>query len=491
MDYKKIKQLEEATARLTTFHDHLHTIGRFPHEGQLLLARATLNSYFGQPPVVWAQCGRNFGKSTGALYIAVRRAIQIPRSQCALISFEQQNAKDVYWTSYMLEEMIPEQFILEKNKTELRITLDNKSFLKIGGSDNYAALRGVKPNFLVTEESQDWKKEAWVAMEPNLVAKKAPVLHIGTPADKECWWTERREFILSEIRRGNRRYTYMELPTYHNPEMNKELLDEIKRGHLDRGEEAIWRREYLAEYVPGGATAIWGTLWDRRKFRRTDDELLYLLSRNRHSLRWYVVADPGTTSCFGVLFIAYNPVTCEVFIVREIYEQDRSRTSSSQIWDRIVNVCRELFPDAHRDVWRRVADEAAAWFINEISYNYGYNFRPTQKHLKPQEQNISLIRDMLFHERLYYSDKLRWFPWEMDNYVTDENGKLPKENDHLIDCLCYFVADSNYRFVEGVARTTEMIGRTPEQEFLLRTGDDWDKNIADLGNYDYGRDWLY
>ena len=491
MDLKKLKAFEESTARLTTFHDHLHEKKHFPHKGQLLVARALNDTYFGNPPVVWAQCGRNFGKSTGcAAYNSIRRAITIPNQQCYIISHEAKNTREIYWDSYMLEDMLPKQYVTSINKTSARVEFDNRSFIKLDGADNVPSLRGYKPSFLVTEESQNWKKDAWIAMEPNVLAKKAPVLHIGTPPDKECWFTERREFILAEIKRGNRRYTYMELPTDYNPHMSKDLLEELKRGHLDRGEEAIWLREYMAKYVPGGATAVWGTLWDRRKFVRKDDELIYLCRKNANALQWYVIADPGTTSCFAVLFIAYNPVTCEVFILREIYERDRSRASSSQIWDRIVEITSELRPQMPLTSWFLVADEAAAWFINEISYNYGHYFRPTQKHLKPQEQNISIIRDILYHQRVYYSDLLRYFPWEMDNYVTDENGKLPKANDHLIDGLCYFVADSNYRFVEGTTPLEPFKARTPEQEFANRD-DSWDKNIGDLGNYDYSRDWLY
>lgn len=440
------------------------------------------------------QWGRNGGKSYGAGgYLTTRYAIENPNTQNYIIAPERKQAYEIYWASGLIQNMIPRHLLLDGddglNKSELRLLLKNGSFIKLDGADNHKALRGYKPNFLVADEFQDWLEESWIAMEPNLLAKNATAVLIGTPPDRECFYTRRRDFVLSELKRGNKRYFYMECPTALNPIFTKEMLDEIHRGFIERQEEAIWRREYMAEYVPGGASAVWGTLWNRRKFTQPHDELIGLIFRDINSWRFFTVCDPGTTSCFAVLFAAYNPYTQSIVLLDEIYEKDRNKTSSSQIWERIIAKEQALYPNHPPRTFFRIADEAAAWFINEISHNYREAITPTQKQSRKKDQNISLAKDIMFHDKVRCSSKLDKFFYEMDNFVTKDNGDYPDEDDHLIDDFLYLIAGSGYSFVERAQNPDLLDYKTRLIHSVTRN--DWDNSVAGLEQYDFSVDWMH
>ena len=38
--------------------------------------------------------------------------------------------------------------------------------------------------------------------------------------------------------------------------------------------------------------------------------------------------------------------------------------------------------------------------------------------------------------------------WEIQNYVKDSKGNIPKVNDHLVDCWRYLNAAANYNMLE-------------------------------------------
>lgn len=448
----KITALKSAHERIKLFHNHLKGHQWYPHEGQVELIRAVFND--GKTDA-WAQCGRSFGKSHAARYIATRYALSRPNSACYVVAPERKQAYEIHWIApdNNITTAIPRELLLDGdeafNKSELRINFKNGSFIKLDGSDNISALRGYKPHLFIADEFQSWKPEAWQAMEPNFIANQSTVVRIGTPPDRECYYTEQLAFFQKQERAGHPRYFFMRMPTASNPKLDKERLEELRRGFLERGEEAIWRREYMAEFVPGGASAVFGTLWDRTKTVVGHGALLKALEGDINQLKWFTICDPGTTSCFAVLFCAYNPYTAELFLLDEIYERDRNKTSSTQIWQRIEQREKLLCPQAQ---WRRYADEAAAWFINEISFNYRISINKTNKAVHSKESMIGLFKDVLLHELVRVSDKCKMFMFEIENYVTDDRNRLPDKDDHLLDCLFYALSACNYKLVEKLKK---------------------------------------
>lgn len=434
-----------ALSSIRAYADRLRKLHELfkPHDGQITAGRA----YFDQgAKQIMLQCGRNFGKSLFGTYCAVRHAILNNNAAIYIIGPKQKQQSEIIWHSGYLRNMIPKEFLGRGNESfnqaQLRVWFDTGSFIKIDGSDNEDDLRGYKPDLLIIDEFKDWKREAFQAMEPNLKAKNASVIMVGTPPDAECFYTEMRKFIMSKQVAGDKKYFYLELPTSTNPHISCELLEETRYDMVQRGEEAIWEREYMARFVPGGASSVFPK-FSRPTHVRPHTQLMKMIRKDIRKLQWFCVFDPGTTTVFAALFGCINPFTGQVILLDEIYERDRALCSTTQIWERSCRMIDDL--NAYPEQWTFVYDEAAAWFAVEVSDRYGVALIPTQKRLVGRDSQISLIRDLMrIPNRLLVSDRCGMFIHETENYITDKSNKLPRKDDHLIDCFRYLLSTANY-----------------------------------------------
>lgn len=69
------------------------------------------------------------------------------------------------------------------------------------------------------------------------------------------------------------------------------------------------------------------------------------------------------------------------------------------------------------------------------------------------ESGIYQCQELLYQGRLRVFDTLQNFVDEFNYYRRDDNGKIIKENDHLMDCMRYVVADyERYSSVKPVDR---------------------------------------
>ncbi len=71
---------------------------------------------------------------------------------------------------------------------------------------------------------------------------------------------------------------------------------------------------------------------------------------------------------------------------------------------------------------------------------------PTNKKLADKDNGLSLIKDQMLEGRVVVSNSCEKLIWEIERYVKDKNGNIPKKNDHLIDIWRYVNAAIGYRF---------------------------------------------
>lgn len=466
-------------ADLETYHRVLTDLhSRWtPHAGQIEVGKVLLNDIVDQ---VFLENGRNWGKTDFIAYLLWRIANLNPGSENYYFLPLQNQGREIIWASKRIQNFGNQDWIKSINEVEMRITYHNDSFVKVDGSDNVDKYRGVKMTkggILCLDEYKDFRPEFYPAIDPNLL--NAKLIIVGTPPEGDNHFTETAD----EFNR-NPQKRYFNQPSERNPHISRDWLDRKRKELYDKGEGNIWEREYMARRVKGGKSSILPQSASLEPIpQRT---MLHSIARDRKKLQWFCIADPGTTTCFAVLFLALNPNTMRVMAFEAIYETDPTKTGVKQIGPQIVETKNRLAPEAE---WEYVCDEAASWFIKEMYDETGISFTPTTKSAVAKETGLSQIKGILTaklldvagrespaggrkHESFEQAEALLW---EMQNYVKDKKGKIPKGNDHLIDCLRYFLAASLYQTTPDKppedSTKSERRGYTPEEDLEAEDDD--------------------
>jgi hypothetical protein len=423
--------------------------------------------------LIFVPCGRKFGKSELAGYVLWRHALLNPGSACYYIAPEGSHGRKIMWDTQRLQRFLgkdSEKYLNgNPNNLEMKVKFKNGSFIQIFGSENWAAANGLTPAIVVYDEFKIFNPKFHIEMDPNRAAKSAPLVLIGTMPKVGDRNKEQYEALLEYARHNPdntavHTYTTFDNPINLLPDRKEAIMEQIKILRA-RGEEDVIQREYYSKIVPGGSRAVFPMLSEKDHIL-PHHELIKEISRDLSKLEWYCIADPGTSTCFGALFIALNPYTKVVYILNEIYEKDQQKTSTRQIYTRMQENMKILYPKGNiLDDWYKTADEAAAWFIAEVMDQFFIYFSPTDKYHNKKEEGLSLIKDQLIHGLIKISDRCKHLFKEMQEYAKNDQGGIPKKNDHLIDCLRYFNGSSQYNMheiimaVQRKAENSEMIKR--------------------------------
>lgn len=431
----QIKELQRIASGLEKLHKKWT-----PHQAQITIGRALI--YEGCRDIM-AVCGRNFGKSELMAYLLWRWAWTFPGSENYYFAPFMKQAREIMWASKRIQTFGPWEWVESVNETEMRIRFNNGSFIKLEGSDNDQALRGIKPRgVIIYDEYKDFRPEFHDAFDPNRAAFNAPLLVIGTPPEFENHFTAMEANFSTDPKKR-----FFRFPTSSNPHIAADWLDAKKTELYEKGEGDKWEREYMALNVRGGASRIFPML-DPATHVYAHKDLVARIAKDRRKLEWFAWADPAGASCFAVLYVAINPFSREIYILDEIYETSQAEMTVVKIGHRIQAMTAELYSNA--DAWRLGYDEAETWFANEMLSHFELSFEPTQKARSDKMTGLSLIKDALLAGKVFMSDRCKKLFWEMDQYRKDSNGKIPKLNDHLIDCLRYVLTAAHYGLTENL-----------------------------------------
>lgn len=383
--------------------------------------------------VVFVELGRKAGKTEIIAYFLWRLALTRPGGYYYFAP-EQKQAKEIIWASGRLQEFGPRSYLEgNPNNTEMRVRFRNGSFIKVDGSDNFNAYRGIEPHGAAYDEFRDFRPEFHRAMGPNLGVYLAPLLICGTPP--EVMELEHYDAMAEQAKRAG---AYFNFPSWCNPHFSKVWLKEEKFKLISRGEGDVWEREYGARRVAGGSKAIF-PMFDRKKHIKPHAEIMARVSRDRKKLHWQVIADPGNATVFCLNFRAINPYTREVFHLDEIYERNQAETSTSKVIPRCLAKLEELCPgyEVYKIEWDLIYDEAGLWFAVESSNSFDLQWHPTNKAMKNKDDGLSLMKDQMIHMKFIMSDRCINGAKEIEGYLKDKHGKPVKLNDHYIDTCRY------------------------------------------------------
>ena len=524
-------RLDGFFARQARLEWELHQYWK-PHNGQVPIFQSLFRDW---TRYIFMQFGRKAGKTSGAIAAMYEWAILFPDSQIYYIADTMKHGAELIWENGRLPRFFTkcvrlpgennadferrkawgaamyDKYILKATNDDYRLHFKNGSFIKIDGSEQYSNADGIEPDLLVYDEFKHHDPRYHEAAEPNLRVKKAPLLILGTPPDQPNTYYEK---IANQFKRLS--YAkWMKIPSYANNILypggkdDPEFQEEYNKYLPD--DEDVAQRELMAEIVVAGSKSLFPTLVlpdmnpeadEDNKVRpgsftkhwRPYEEVRKAIFRDFKSYDFHIIFDPASASTFGVLLLALNKYTRKVTALDCIYERDIAEMSTMMIMPRALAKMDEIEEDKAN--WTMTYDNAAKWFQNEVQYNYHdatFSLTPCDKDLKNKEAKLGQIKEMLKWGYFEMTDRCWFLLWEMMGYRKDEKGRIPKENDHLIDCLRYGLNAMGYDFNE-----TNKKEKT-EDEKLIRVemeniGDNngfYEFNNMNKGEYDdgYDDDW--
>lgn len=440
---------------MTKFYDRINNVHKRPlHKAQIAIAK----DYFVRGKrLCMSQWARDLGKTEAILYIASVACALNDNFWVMIVCPEAKQGRKIYASKDRLKNYPPPEYIVDYNITDQKLTFANGSIITVEGCENYEALRGSKPDLVIYDEFQHHSKEFHVeVMSPNTTRDFISLLVFGTPPkQRSAYYNQFKEELLERIKEGSSDESYSEYDIYNSTIHNKARLDQRRIELFKAGDEAVWYREYMGKSVFGGEGVVFPK-WNPKIHVKPHEVVMSYLEKDRKKLKWFTICDPGSSSCFAVLFVCYNPFTQQLFLLDEIYEKDRNRTDSRQIWNRIRAKEKELHPTSELNDWKRYYDEAAAWFRNEIGAMHRgvrLSLSPTNKQSSNADTDISRIKMAMAQEgALTVSDRCKMFQWEVESYVTKENSVgdivYMDINDHLIDCTKYLMQVCGWTLME-------------------------------------------
>jgi hypothetical protein len=425
---------------LATVLEDLHSVWQ-PHTSQIDVGHSLF--YQGKRRVM-VRCGRKWGKTELSIYILYRWALTTPNGQFYYIAPFYNQASEIIWKPNRLQNFLGKnrnKYVESIHETDKRIIFKNGSFIKLVGSDNYESGRGFNPDGAVYDEFKDHDYRFHQGFSDNLLAKKAPLVIVGTPPEIFDHFFVRTEEDFKLDPRG----AYFKRPTHSNPYIDKEELELEKTSAIAKGEWSKYMREIEAEIVPGGANAIFpmleiprynesGNFVGESRHVKAHNSLINEVAQSWRDWQYYVAYDPGSATCFAAIFAAVNRYSKKVIILDEIYEKRKMEMSTRKIYPRAMEKMKTLIPRAD---WGEYYDYAATWFQNEVQSEYRRSIIPCTKDINKKEEKLSSIKDFLLEDLFIMSDRCKGLISEMSTYATDENGKIPKINDHAIDAVRY------------------------------------------------------
>ena len=399
---------------------------------------------------IFIRKGRKAGGTETVMYPLVRIAALIPNSSCFLIGPTLVQQSEIVWENRRLQQFIPSEWGVQFHEQQKRARFPNESFIKIDGAEDPERARGYQPDIVVWDERKDHNDRALENCYPNLLAKNGIWIELGSPPTTKTNGYYKQEMIARE----DPDWKVFHWTIWDNIFIPNEDKEREKKKYYDMKMGHIWESEYEARYVFDGGRKVIPNFRDHHKAPRS--VLLQKLERDKKSLKWVTCIDPGYATCFAVLFVAYNPYTSEIFFLDEIYSKEKADNSAKDMWPLIEKKQKQLWSGD----WETLYDSAALSFAVEVRAMLKEEGRtvklvPTKKEKGDEDAYFRVING-IFSDlgQGWVAEECKDFIWEMEDYETDENGKYPNLNNHLLDDARYIVKYLRYSHRLKQAGTT-------------------------------------
>lgn len=401
-------------------------------------------------------CGRQVGKTTGAINEIIKQALLNPKTTNWYCSPTYTQSERIAWS--MLLKYLPREAIVSKNEQSLTVQLHNGSSISLMGADKEDSLRGVKLNFCIMDECRDIKPNVWPSIiSPMLIvasgmcsvcenrvdygqtctkpdSKTGEIcgrvnmngrcLFISTAAGDENFIEKLYDFANEESQKSD--WQTWRFPTHYSPYVSKQALEKEEDRHRRNGTYNIFRREFLAERV-----SEQGAVYENF------DPTIHVLHPPYQPLpmQWayFRAIDYGVDMPTAILHIAVD-YDNNVYVFDEFYQRGST----------IDEICIALrrYNLAYRITY---ADQNDPLVTKEIAKR-GIAIIPATKGQKSVEAGIMLIKQHLAKSKitgrpkLFIYDRCKNLIKEFKSYKWKDGSieKPIKQDDHALDALRYF-----------------------------------------------------
>lgn len=413
--------------------EELHRKKQF-HEFQLKVFNAIFRDGIKK---IFIRKGRKGGGTETALYPLARVAGTMPNSACYFIGPTKTLQSEIIWHNRRLHNFLPKEWGVTSNEQDKRVRLNNGSFIKVEGADDPDNTRGLEGDIFVWDELKDHNPLALEACYPNVLARNAIWIVLGSPPNKK----ENHYYKLEQQIRNDPSWAFFHWTSWENPFLpgGHDWLTEEKKKYYERGDWDIWETEYEARYVFNSNRKVIPDFTEENKKPR--HLILDLIRRDRGRLKWVCSIDPGYATCFAVIFSAYNPYTNEFFILDEIYSKNRNENSAMNMYEVIKERKSRLFDGE----WTTLYDEAALGFAVEMraiakDKNEKISLTQTKKHKTDEDTYFRIFNSMCKASgQVTIAEECKWTIIELENYETDKNDNYPDSDNHNLDNIRYTI----------------------------------------------------
>lgn len=190
----------------------------------------------------YVACGIRWGKT----FVASREALAellVPGSRGWIVAptyqLGQYAFREIYWN---VVRHLPKEFVRAASERDMYLKTAINSEVYVKTASNEESLIGESLDWLIIDEAARVSKEAYELARGRLVDRDGWLLAISSPAGRN-WFEE--GFRRGQDREANPDWESWTAPTWTNPFLKPEVLEEIKRTAPER----TWRQDYCAEFL--------------------------------------------------------------------------------------------------------------------------------------------------------------------------------------------------------------------------------------------------
>ena len=365
-----------------------------PHKNQSLIHNSINND---NHKYYVLSIGRQFGKSLLAVNQVLYWFFNIPNCKIGWVSPIYKQSKKVFNDIENAFASSPQVF-KSKNGTELTYKSHQNSTIEFFSAERYDNIRGFTFDFLVCDEFAFMDSEAWTeVLRATVLVRGKKVLLISTPKGKNHFHQ------IFNLESQNHQYKSFKMTSYDNPIINPSEIDDARVTLPDH----VFRQEYLAEFVDGGAgmfndlTVITTSERTNRMYGgldigRADDYTVLTIFNERGEMFYIERWNKDTWSnIVGKVVSRINEFSCNTLVEVNgigdpIFEQLKDKVNDSQLIIPFVTTSKskqdiiEQLVVANQNKEVKVLDKD--WLLKELDL-FTYEYNPKTKSVRYSAPN--------------------------------------------------------------------------------------------------------